>query len=56
MGSIRGNEWIILVLAGLVLFGGKKLPDFARGLGRSIRIFKSEMNVKDDQQHTDDEK
>lgn len=36
--------WIIIAVVLLVLFGGKKLPDAARGLGRSMRIFKSEMD------------
>ncbi|MGX9295801.1 Sec-independent protein translocase subunit TatA [Tsukamurella paurometabola] len=36
--------WIIIAVVLLILFGGKKLPDAARGLGRSLRIFKSEMD------------
>jgi sec-independent protein translocase protein TatA len=35
-------EFIILALLVLVLFGGKRLPDSARALGRSLRIFKAE--------------
>lgn len=35
---------IILILLVIVLFGSKKLPDAARSVGRSIRIFKSEMS------------
>lgn len=43
MGNFRGWEWIIILLLALLLFGGfKKLPDAARGLGRSLRIFKAE--------------
>lgn len=42
MSNIRGSELIILVLVVLVLFGAKKLPEAARGLGRSMRIFKAE--------------
>ena len=34
---------LILLLVVLVLFGAKRLPDSARSLGRSMRIFKSEM-------------
>jgi sec-independent protein translocase protein TatA len=34
---------IILVVVIVVLFGAKKLPDAARSLGKSMRIFKSEM-------------
>jgi len=36
--------WIVVGIVVLILFGGKKLPDAARGLGRSMRIFKSEMD------------
>ena len=35
-------EFIILAVLLLVLFGGKRLPDSARSLGRSLRIFKAE--------------
>ena len=35
---------IILVVVLIVLFGAKKLPDAARSLGKSMRIFKSEMH------------
>ncbi|MEY3008875.1 MAG: hypothetical protein RL464_540 [Actinomycetota bacterium] len=34
---------LILALVAIVLFGAKRLPDSARSLGRSLRIFKSEM-------------
>ncbi|CAB4558547.1 MAG: twin-arginine translocase TatA/TatE family subunit [Actinobacteria bacterium] len=39
------RPWHILVLliVVVVLFGSKRLPDSARSLGRSLRIFKSEM-------------
>ncbi|NBE95467.1 twin-arginine translocase TatA/TatE family subunit [Nonomuraea sp. KC401] len=47
-----GAPEIILILVALVLlFGAKKLPDLARGVGRSLRIFKAEtskMNDDDD--------
>ena len=35
-------ELIIIVLVVLLLFGGKKLPEVARGTGRALRIFKAE--------------
>jgi len=38
----QGAEWFILLLIVVVLFGAKRLPDAARGLGRSLRIFKAE--------------
>ena len=43
MGSIGGREIVVLLIVILVLFGAKRLPDSARSLGRSMRIFKSEM-------------
>ncbi len=36
---------IILLLLVIVLFGAKRLPDAARSVGRSIRIFKSELDA-----------
>ena len=36
-------EIIIVVLAILLLFGGRKLPELARGLGRGLRIFRKEI-------------
>jgi len=36
-------HWAIVAIVVLILFGSKKLPDAARGLGRSLRIFKSEV-------------
>jgi len=34
-----GSEWILIILAVLILFGGRKIPEFMRGLGRGIREF-----------------
>lgn len=42
LGQLRGWEWLIIVALILLLFGAKRLPDAARGLGRSLRIFKAE--------------
>ncbi len=43
MGSLGAPEIIVIVLAILLLFGYKKLPDASRSIGRSLRIFKGEM-------------
>ncbi len=40
--DLGAPEIIIIALVLLVLFGAKKLPEFARGTGRALRIFKSE--------------
>ena len=38
---------VIILLVIVVLFGAKKLPSAARGIGQSLRIFKAEMGAKD---------
>ena len=43
MGALSIWHWLIVLAVVLLLFGSKKLPDAARGLGRSMRIFKSEI-------------
>ena len=43
MGAMQPWHWIVLIIVVVILFGSKKLPDAARGLGRSLRIFKSEV-------------
>ncbi|HRE79988.1 MAG TPA: twin-arginine translocase TatA/TatE family subunit [Opitutaceae bacterium] len=40
IGDIGGPELMLIFVLVLLLFGGKKLPEFARGLGKSIREFK----------------
>lgn len=47
---------LILLLVVLVLFGAKRLPDSARSLGKSMRIFKSELKeIKQDDKKTDND-
>lgn len=43
MGALQPWHWIVLLVVLVLLFGSKKLPEAARGLGRSMRIFKSEV-------------
>ncbi|AWV49041.1 twin arginine translocase protein A [Mycobacterium leprae Kyoto-2] len=43
MGSLSPWHWVVLVVVVVLLFGAKKLPDAARSLGKSMRIFKSEL-------------
>lgn len=38
--NIGSGEMVLIVFAALMLFGGKKLPEIARGLGKGIRDFK----------------
>jgi sec-independent protein translocase protein TatA len=42
-----GSEWILIVLVVLLFFGGKKIPELMRGLGRGMREFKdAKDNIK----------
>jgi sec-independent protein translocase protein TatA len=43
LGSLQPWHWVIVIAVFVLLFGAKKLPDAARSLGRSMRIFKSEI-------------
>lgn len=43
MGSLQPWHWVIVIAVFVLLFGAKKLPDAARSLGKSMRIFKSEI-------------
>lgn len=40
MGSIGGFEWVLIILAILLLFGAKRIPELARGLGQGIQEFR----------------
>jgi sec-independent protein translocase protein TatA len=51
--NLGAPEIGLIILAVLLLFGYKKLPDASRSLGRSLRIFKGEMKgMKDDDGRT----
>ena len=39
-----GSEWILIILVVLLLFGGRKIPELMRGLGRGIREFQDAKN------------
>lgn len=44
-----GSEWILIIMVVLLLFGGRKIPELMRGLGRGIREFNdAKNNVKDE--------
>lgn len=48
MADLGLPELLIILAVFILLFGAKKLPDTARSLGRSLRIFKAEMSRRDD--------
>ena len=42
-----GSEWILIIIVVLLLFGGKKIPELMRGLGKGMKEFKdAKENVK----------
>ena len=38
------SHWLIILLIVVLLFGAKKIPELAQGLGKGIKTFKDEMN------------
>ncbi|MDA8570398.1 twin-arginine translocase TatA/TatE family subunit [Schleiferiaceae bacterium] len=50
-GMPGGYEWILILIVVLVLFGGRKIPELMRGLGRGVKEFKegvSDINSSED--------
>ncbi len=47
LGLPGGSEWLLIVLAIVLFFGGRKIPELMRGIGRGMREFKdAKDNVK----------
>lgn len=46
---LSGSEWIIIALVILLLFGGKKIPELMRGLGKGVKSFKDGVNEAKDE-------
>ncbi|EAH7688673.1 twin-arginine translocase TatA/TatE family subunit [Campylobacter jejuni] len=42
------SHWLIILLIVILLFGAKKIPELAKGLGKGIKTFKDEMNNDDE--------
>ena len=43
-GPLGWPEIVIILVVALLLFGGKKLPELAKGLGKGLRVFKKEIS------------
>ncbi|MBZ0178368.1 MAG: twin-arginine translocase TatA/TatE family subunit [Melioribacteraceae bacterium] len=55
-GNIGTPEIILIIVAILILFGAKKIPELARGLGKGMKEFKKAVKeVEDDIKMSDDE-
>ncbi|WP_426669139.1 twin-arginine translocase TatA/TatE family subunit [Mucilaginibacter sp. McL0603] len=44
MGSLGAPEIILIIIAILILFGGKKIPELMKGLGKGMKEFKDAQN------------
>ena len=47
-GALSPVHWLIIIGVVVVLFGAKKMPEAARGIGQSLRIFKAEFSAASD--------
>lgn len=57
IGGIGGTEMVLIIFAILLLFGAKRIPELARGLGRGIREFKDATNeIKSDLENSINDK
>jgi len=52
--DLNGKTIGLIAILAFIVFGSKRLPDAARSLGRSIRIFKSEIEADKDTKPADD--
>jgi len=48
LGNMGGSEWILIIVVVLIFFGGKKIPELMRGMGRGVKEFKDGMSGKDE--------
>ncbi len=55
LGSIGAGEIVLIALIILLLFGGKKIPELMRGLGKGVRSFKDGLNEAKEEAGTIDE-
>jgi sec-independent protein translocase protein TatA len=55
-GNLGAGEILIIVLVILLLFGAKKIPELAQGLGKGMKEFKKSLkDVEDEIKKTDEE-
>jgi sec-independent protein translocase protein TatA len=55
LGNLGGGEIIIIALVILLLFGGKKIPELMKGLGKGVKSFKDGINEVEKQIEADPE-
>ncbi len=55
-GMPGGSEWIFIVVIVLVLFGGKKIPELMKGMGKGVKEFKDGINGSGEETKPADDK
>ena len=53
-GTLGNGEIIVIALAILLLFGGKKIPELMKGLGKGVKSFKDGVKGLEDEINSDD--
>ena len=56
MGMPGGYEWIIIGVIILLLFGGRKLPELMKGMGKGIKEFKDASKKDEDSNEVEEKK
>ena len=51
--NLGAGEIVLIALVVLLLFGGKKIPELMKGLGKGVRNFKDGLNDVEDQINSD---
>jgi sec-independent protein translocase protein TatA len=54
--GLQGWEWVIILAAILLLFGGKKIPELMKGIGKGVKGFKDGIKGLEEEINTDDTK
>ena len=54
LNRIGGPQFLIILIIILLLFGGRKIPELMKGLGKGVRSFKDGLNEAQKELNTDD--
>jgi len=54
IGFPQGWEWVVILVIALLAFGGKKIPELMKGIGKGVRGFKEGLKEIEDDIKSDD--
>jgi len=54
LGIIGGQELVVILIIALLIFGGKKIPELMRGLGKGIKEYKNALNSVEEEPKAQD--